>query len=354
MAEDSRPDEGSPSGDRPPSGDQPPHEGPQPYGQPPASGAEPRPHGPAAGGYPPSGQPPSPPYPPGQYGQQPPGQYGQPPPGQHGQPAPGQPYPPGQYGQQPPGQHSRGPGSPGQAPPYPPSGGQSGYWGGGQQQYPAYPGESGDTRPPSWSGLAIATLVTGVLLPLVGVLVAVPLGIAALVGIRRSGKRGKGLAIVGMVVALVWAGLAVGLGVWVASQDAERNQAGEIVEAGTVSFGELRVGDCADIEGLAEGATIDSSDMQGVPCSQEHNAETVAIVDIAGTDFPGDEELTAQAQSQCGPDAQAYLGGAIPDGFTGFYLTPTDEVWDGDNGHRVVCFVVTPEFGYSTGSVLDR
>lgn len=55
------------------------------------------------------------------------------------------------------------------------------------------------------SGLAIASLALGLLGVLVlTAVVSVILGFAALADIRRTGKRGKGLAITGLVLSGVW------------------------------------------------------------------------------------------------------------------------------------------------------
>ncbi len=56
------------------------------------------------------------------------------------------------------------------------------------------------------SGLAIATLVTGIcgFLYCIPALVAIGLGIAALKDIKRTGRPGKGMAIGGLVAAAVW------------------------------------------------------------------------------------------------------------------------------------------------------
>jgi Domain of unknown function (DUF4190) len=159
----------------------------------------PEPAGQAAGdGQPSPGQPtPGQPYPPG------------PPPS--GQPhLPGQPYPPGQPGYRqaaaggqpyatgyPPGQPP-----PGQAyPPGPPPYGQA---------YPGQPGygqPTGYPSPPAGrvNGFAIASFVLGLAgFMLVTLVLSVVFGIVALAGIRRTGGRGRGLAIAGLVLSGVW------------------------------------------------------------------------------------------------------------------------------------------------------
>jgi hypothetical protein len=159
----------------------PPSDAPQPpqYGeQPPQYGAyatppqappyEAAPQAPQYGAQPP------------QYGAQPP-QYGAQPP-QYGA-APSAP----QYGAQPPQYGAQPPQYGGYGAPAP----QYGYG-----QYPA----AQTMQAQGTDGLAIAALITGILASIVGVI----LGIIALVRIRKSHRKGKGMAIAGIVIGGLW------------------------------------------------------------------------------------------------------------------------------------------------------
>lgn len=147
----------------------PPPEGPEDPFQPPSSPPARPPQGP------PPWQPPYPQAQPPQYGQAPqqvPPQYGQP---QYGQPPPfGQPP---QYGAYPP------------APPY----------------GAAYPQQAG------WNGFAIAGFVCAFLCTILGLIFS---GIA-LSQIGRTGQRGRGLAIAGIIISL--ASAALGIAIYVAA-----------------------------------------------------------------------------------------------------------------------------------------
>jgi Domain of unknown function (DUF4190) len=177
-----------------------------PMSGPPMSG--PPSSGPPSSG-PPSSGPPQYPGPPG-YGQ--PGYdqagYGQP--AGPGQPVYGQGHQLGQpgYGQeatpgQPPGQwYSPGqpypPGHPGYGPGYPP--GQPAY-----SQAPYGYAYGGPAKAGRVNGYAIASLVLGLAgFMLVTLVLSVIFGIVALVGIRKTAERGKGLAIAGLAASGVW------------------------------------------------------------------------------------------------------------------------------------------------------
>ncbi|MEO3790048.1 DUF4190 domain-containing protein [Nonomuraea sp. B10E15] len=150
---------------------------------------------PPGGGYgqqPPSG---------GGYGQQPPsgGGYGQQPPsgGGYGQ----QPPSGGGYGQQPP-SYGDQPYGYGQQPPS--------YGGGYAQQPPSYGGHPqqgyGYQQPRSTNGMAVASLVLGIIGLVFCGLTSIPgviLGHVALSRIKRTGEEGSGMAIGGLVTSYI-------------------------------------------------------------------------------------------------------------------------------------------------------
>jgi Domain of unknown function (DUF4190) len=278
--------------------------------------------------------------------------YPKPPPsGGSGYPPPpsggsGYPPPPGQGGY-PAGQPSGYP-PPGQTPGYPPAPGQQPYPYGGYGS--GYPGGAWDSeRPRGWSGLAIASFIVALLAPCIGVLVAIPLGIVALVKIRKSGDKGKVFAILGIIIPVLWLGAIGGVIAWVATSSAERNEAGEIVESGRLSFEDVRTGDCLDIDGLDETAEIGIFDIDGVPCSDEHNAEVASIVELQGGDeFPGESDVRQQAGVGC-----ARVQAELPPGLIVYPVYPTEELWDDEDSRRAICFAVQGDFSDMSGKQLN-
>ncbi len=186
-------------------------------------------------------------------------------------------------------------------------------------------------------------LVVGLVVPLVGILVAVPLGIVALVKIGKNRKRGKGLAISGMVLSVLWIVGFVGLAVVLVNQTAQRDEAGTIVEEGRIDFGEIQVGDCVDIPGAGEG-DIDTYDVRGVPCDEPHNAETVELISIEQDDYPGQTDLDSASTNSCFATVSEVVG-ADRSGYQDYRLIPDESIWEDDNGHRVICFVAETGFG---------
>lgn len=269
-----------------------------------------------------------------------------PPPGQ-GYPPPGQGYPPPPPGSTP-SSYPPPPGPAGYPPPgqgYPPPG-QGGYG------YPGYPGGYGESQAPAgYSGLAIASFVTGLILPLVGILVAVPLGIVALVKISGTRKKGRWMAIAGIVLSVLWWVAIITFGVILAAQQAERDSSGAISKAGRIDFGDIRAKDCVTIPNLADNAEVDTFDIKGVPCDEAHNAETVAVLPISGSAYPGQAELDNQSSQQCVSAVEQVPG--VSTDYRPYVLLPNKDIWDGTDGHRVLCFVVDSSFGDLTGSLQE-
>jgi len=272
---------------------------------------------------------------------------GQPYPGQAPQPYPGQQYPgqapqpyPGQ--QYPPGQPYAGQPYPGQAP--------QGYPG---QQYPgqplpgqgAYaaavgPGMPGGPVPGSAgrSGKAIAALV----LSLIGVvLFAVIFAISALREIKRTGKRGRGMAVTALALSGVWVVALFGIGAWVASHQAQRDDTGTVVAGGDVGVASLALGDCLrDLPGAGGGEKV--TDLSAVPCTQPHRGEVFALITMTAGKWPGTAVVNGQAEAQCPGRMATYAPKHATDAsLEVLYLAPLQESWDIPKGRDIVCIATT-------------
>jgi hypothetical protein len=290
-------------------------------------------------GYPPPGQPG---HPQGQPGYPPAGQPGHPQ-GQPGYPPAGQPgHPQGQPGYPPAGQ----PGHPQGQPGYPPAG-QPGY----SQGQPGYPGvEGGAQSPPPYypaapvsaglafpgavrpqSGSAVTSLVLGIL-GLLGsffsALLAIVFGIVALARIRRTGLRGRALAMTGIVLGIMWTGLTVGFILLV------------IHGASYGSVGGLRAGACFD--NLQPGQ-VSTQVHYLSSCTQPHNGQVVGTFVLSGSAWPGKSAVRRQASAGCA----AMLGNvlrqqALSSGVSVLNYTPDQQAWS--SGDRSAsCVLLDPD-----------
>jgi hypothetical protein len=212
--------------------------------------------------------------------------------------------------------------------------------------YPAYlygpPG--GPRRAPGTDGFAIAALVCSIL---GGILLAVIFALVALKRIRRSGEGGKGLAVSALVISGLWVLLIVAIGVLVlvfGASSSDRDPTGEITAPGSVAVDELRVGDC--LAGLPHEGRVRDADT--VPCSTPHRAQVYATFTLPKGDYPGDEQVAAQAEEGCGDRATDLDS---DDEKLGLYLLyPRRANWS--LGDRAVICIAEAKNGTMKGSLL--
>jgi hypothetical protein len=207
---------------------------------------------------------------------------------------------------------------------------------------PVQPARGGPPRPPTsaqppLNGFAVAALILGILGS--GCLLAVVFGIVALVQIKGTGQRGRGMAIAGIVLSVIWvvAGVAaVALGIGWAKDTVTRAN-------------DVQVGDCvADVPDVNR-----VTGLTAVPCAQPHQAEVVEVIELPGGDFPGEPALTKQGQDTCGPALSSYAPRAGRDGSVQLlYIYPTQATWAlGD--HQITCLAVH-QGGAVTGSIRGK
>ncbi|MFF7274226.1 DUF4190 domain-containing protein [Streptomyces griseorubiginosus] len=281
----------------------------------------------------PQGPSPAPdPYRPPPQGQQP---YGPPPQGQ--QPYGPQPYGPTPPGQQPYGQQPYGQQPYGQQPYGQPYGVPYQTWGQGYSPY---------ARPSSVNGLAIASLVFGVLccFPAVGLV----LGVIALVQIKKKGQSGKGLAIAGSILS------SLGLALWVvALATGGLSEAWDGFKEGATEGAAFSVvkGQCFDAPGESlDGLTYD---VDAVPCAGEHEGEVFGEFEMSGSAFPGDAAVSDAADERCYPLQDAYVMDtwSLPDDVDVYYFGPTRQSWRLGDREVTCIFGNTDETGTLTGSL---
>jgi hypothetical protein len=111
----------------------------------------------------------------------------------------------------------------------------------------------------------------------------------------------------------------------------------------------LDIGDCYNPNGKAEGTAFA---VEVVPCTEAHVGQVVGEFAIdKGQEYPGDDEISAIADTRCPVEAQKYAPDtwALPKGAALFYYTPTKESWA--TGDRAVSCTYTAEKGKFSGSL---
>ncbi|CAL9305128.1 DUF4190 domain-containing protein [Streptomyces sp. SudanB25_2051] len=224
-------------------------------------------------------------------------------------------------------------------------------WPAPQQPYPPVPPPPGAPQPsPTTSGLAIASLITGIvcLVPPLGLV----LGAFALASIKRKGQNGKGLAIAGMILSListllVAAGFATGA--FKDFADGARKVQEEV--ASTDSAFALRTGDCFNQPG---GAVSEKEVMtvKSVDCAKPHDAEVTGSFKLADGAYPGVPAIEKQAEDRCLTISEQYSldSWAVPENAVTFYYHPTEDSWKLQKDRTVTC-AFAAEKGKLTGSL---
>jgi hypothetical protein len=169
------------------------------------------------------------------------------------------------------------------------------------------------TPPPAKrsAGLAITALVLGVLgFFVITIPISIILGIIALV---KSNQKGKPLAAVGIVLALLWA-IGGSIGIY------------SLVNAGVskVTLSDVKVGDCILQDKDTHLSTV-------VDCAQTNTGKVYAIPALPEGAFPGDTKVQQLGEAGC-----VAASGRPADESKIVYIPPTETQWK-LGVHKVFC-----------------
>ncbi|MFI1521443.1 DUF4190 domain-containing protein [Kitasatospora cineracea] len=201
------------------------------------------------------------------------------------------------------------------------------------------------------NGLAIASLVVSFLC-FVGA-AGIIMGAIALRQIKRTGERGRGLAIAGIVIGSLWlvvfaAGM-VGNAFSVDTGEdgssgftSSRHSGSPVLPAASPL--RLDVGDCFDLAGTLVAKKVD--------CSKPHKGEVFWTgIPVETGDYPLPSVLEAEAKKGCKEHVDQYVMDTwtLGDSMDYRYLYPDRNSWDAVSGRRLVCFFTGS--GQLTGSL---
>jgi hypothetical protein len=147
---------------------------------------------------------------------------------------------------------------------------------------------------------------------------------------------------------IFWFVVIIGGGaIYGAFTNADRGSSGEVVEEGTLSAFEIRIGDC-----LTDSIALENefSEVNAVPCDQPHAFEAYHNEDVSGDSFPTD--LDSLAEEICNSNFEDYVGSAVnATNLTFTYFVPTKESWENANDRAVTCLVEMDDGSDVTGSL---
>lgn len=180
-------------------------------------------------------------------------------------------------------------------------------------------------------------------------MVAVLLGVVALLHIRRSDKAKTGAA---MAVVSICLGMltAVGWALLIGSEDFRQGFEEAMQESNTSRV--LTVGDCLDMP-VADSDNFLVSAGDVVPCSVPHTAEYAGSnILVESPEYPGEDEVFYQAIEECLDIFVDYTGSelATRDDLDIFVEYPRSLNWR-LNDREIGCFVMSIDGSTLTGSV---
>lgn len=130
-----------------------------------------------------------------------------------------------------------------------------------------------------------------------------------------------------------------------------RDDSGEIVESGSLGVFVAKVGDCVllppsileyvrDVD-VEDGSTL--TQVQGVPCTELHDAEIVGEISFDDTSYPGQEVLFGRMDNICVSAYENYTGVSFQNSPHDYLpLVPSSESWaQGDRKGQ--CYAVNFE-----------
>jgi hypothetical protein len=178
---------------------------------------------------------------------------------------------------------------------------------------------------PKVSKLAVVALITGIL-PLVPV--ALVTGIAALIGIRRSGRRGHGMAVSALFIATAWI-IVVGAVATVATLTHGFKKPVTITYKEASVF-KLQEGDCIN--------TPNGQQVTIVPCTTPHDDEVFGTLTLTGAKWPGTAAVEQQASAGCASMLAGYLNPQLAISLAQTYVYPNQTDWTAGT-RAVICEV---------------
>ncbi|MBN9211562.1 MAG: hypothetical protein BGO45_07185 [Microbacterium sp. 71-36] len=208
---------------------------------------------------------------------------------------------------------------------------------------------------PRTNTVAIIALVLGFVVPIGGIVA----GSVALAQVKRTGEKGRGLAIGGIVVGAVMSVLSI-LGAialfalfafGAASSSGASSPMDPFVPPSEQAPAEpdesfaLPVGSCLD--DVASGFITSDNVLD---CAQPHTYEVFQSFLLDDGVFPGDAVLQTEALDRCGAQFDAFVGIAYADSTLDYsYVSPTEQTWaQGDR--ELLCLIFDPA-GETTGSL---
>lgn len=221
---------------------------------------------------------------------------------------------------------------------------------------PVYGGAIGVPSPVDYANrtnvVAIFAIVLGFLVPIGGIIA----GVVGLAQVKRTGEKGRGLAIAGIVVGSVMTVLGTIAVIAFVTFVVIAGAAGDAAAPGDGGFTDPSEDVPADVLSLSIGQCLDdvstgiiTSD-NIVACDVPHTYEVFGEVAVPDGSFPGDGEIDSTAQQSCDEAFVSFVGVSYDESTLEYtYVAPTSDTWE--LGDRQIACLITDPAGETTGSL---
>ncbi len=150
-----------------------------------------------------------------------------------------------------------------------------------------------------------------------------------------------------------WVGyiLAVfGFVIYGAATNADRDSTGAIVSGGNVDAFQVKVGDCFNDASME---IEEISNVAGVPCSEPHDNETYALVNLTIDNYPGADQMGDLANDACMEEFAGFVGRDYESSSLDILtMYPSADSWKQDD-REVICAVYDMNIEKLVGTAKD-
>ena len=146
---------------------------------------------------------------------------------------------------------------------------------------------------------------------------------------------------------LVYGAAALGVVIYGAATQVDRDQSGTIVGEGNIDAFQIRVGDCFnDPSSLSDQV----HDLPGVPCTEPHDNEAYAVFDLSLDNYPEGDAIADLAYESCRDRFESFVGRDYDSSALDiFSIYPSFESW-GQDDREVICAVFDVDENKLVGS----
>lgn len=149
----------------------------------------------------------------------------------------------------------------------------------------------------------------------------------------------------------IYIAVALGFFIYGATSEVDRDGSGAIIGEGNVNAFQVRVGDCFDD---SRSFSDEISSLPGVPCSEPHDNEAYAVIDLTIATYPEGEGMETLAFESCMERFNSFVGQEYDSSSLDILtMYPSAESWKQDD-REVVCAVYDIDAQKLVGSAKGR